>query len=447
MEPATTVYAPRILVAADGLSAAVAVDESVPAPAADEIMRALEEAGVTFGVSEEAVRHIASGTGHGETRGVAAGTPPVAGADGRIEWCFAPGPGSKALYRNAAAGARLAVVHPPEAGTPGMSVLGRPIAPVPGKPAALRAGTNTAIDAGDPRVFLATRAGNIVVADGRISVEPVLTIRGGIDYTAGKIDFVGSIVVQGDIAGEVTVRAGGALTVHGNVDDADIDVRGDVVVDKGFVGRGKGRIVAGGSVSVLHLLNQSITAGGDVRIARESVNGTVSAGGRVEAPAAVIAGGTIHADGDVVLGTIGSSDGAAAKVRVGRRARILERITASEKELKQAEARMAEVRDAVYRLVRMQLDPGGLDEAKRLMLERLQEAQKQLPQHVAALRAEEQSLKEELKNNHAVTITVRGTIYEHTVVEVNGCRKMMDAALEGVIFRERAGAIEAGADS
>jgi len=447
MEHATTVYAPRILIAADGLSAAVAVDDSAPAPAQEEIMRALEEAGVTFGVSEEAVRRLASGTGHGETLRVAQGTPPAPGADGRIEWCFTPEPGVKALYRNAAAGQRLAVVHPPERGTPGVSVLGQPIPPHPGKNVLLRAGPNTAIDAGNAGVILATAAGNIVVADGRIEVQPVLTIKGGLDYTAGKIDFAGSIVVQGDIAGEVTVRAGGSLTVHGNVDDADIDVRGDVVVDKGFVGRGKGRIVAGGSVSVLHLLNQSITAGSDVRIARESVNGMVSAGGRVQAPAAVIAGGMIHADGDVVLGTIGSSDGAAAKVRVGRRGRILERVAASEKELKQAEARMAEVKDAVYRLVRMQLDAGGLDDARRLTLERLQEAQKQLPGHIAALKNEQQSLKEELKNNLNVTITIRGTVYEHTVVEVNGCRKMMDAALEGVIFRERGGTIEAGADS
>ncbi|HTO93253.1 MAG TPA: FapA family protein, partial [Bacteroidota bacterium] len=167
----------------------------------------------------------------------------------------------------------------------------------------------------------------------------------------------------------------------------------------------------------------------------------------VQAASAVIAGGSIHADGDVVLGTIGSSDGAAAKVRVGRRGRILERIAASEKELKQAEVRLSEVKDAVYRLVRMQLDAGGLDDAKRQMLERLQEAQKQLPQHIAALRNEQQALKEELKNNLTVTITIRGTVYENTVVEINGCRKMVEAALEGVIFRERGGAIEAGADS
>ena len=447
MDSATTIYAPRIMVAADGLSAAVALDESAPPPAAEDIVRALRDAGVIFGIADEAVARLASGAGHGEAVSVAAGTPPVPGADGRIEWCFAPEPGAKALYRNAAIGQRLAVVHEPTAGTPGVSVLGRPIAPKPGRLAALRAGTNTVRDAGDGRVILATAAGNIVVADGRIEVQTELTLRGGLDYTAGKIDFVGSIVVQGDIGGDVILRAGGSLRVHGSVDDADIDVRGDVAVDKGFVGRGKGRIVAGGSVSVLHVLNQSITAGSDVRIGRESVGGIVSAGGRVNAPAAVVAGGTIHADGDVVLGTIGSSDGAAAKVRAGRRGRILDRTTVLERELKQAEDRMVDVKDAVYRLVRMQLDAGGLDDAKRQTLERLQEAQKQLPKQIAALRAEQSALKEELKNDRGVTITVRGTVYEHTIVEINGCRKMVDAALEGVIFREHAGAVEASADS
>ncbi|HUI10216.1 MAG TPA: FapA family protein [Bacteroidota bacterium] len=447
MDSATTTYAPRIMVAADGLSAAVVLEASAPAPCAADLVRALAASGVTFGVSDDAVAKIASGEGAGTTVTVAAGKAPVPGTDGRIEWCFSPEPGAKALYRNAVPGQRLAVVHEAAPGTPGVSVLGTPLAPRPGKTASLRPGANTAPDAADPRAVVATAAGNIVVADGHIEVQPLLTLGSGLDYTAGKIEFVGSIVVRGDIAGEVTVRAGGSLTVHGNVDDADIDARGDVVVDKGFVGRGKGRIVAGGSVSVLHVLNQSITAAKDVRIGKESVNGIVSAGGRVQAPRAVIAGGTIHADGDVVVGTIGSSDGAGAKVRAGRRGRIVERIAASERELKQAEARMAEVKDTVYRLVRMQLDAGGLDDAKRQALARLQEAQKQLPQQVAALRAEQQSLKEELKINQAVTITVRETVFENTIVEINGCRKMMDAALEGVIFREHAGAIEASADS
>lgn len=446
MDSATTEYVPRIVVAADGLSASIAVDDGAPAPPAEEVARALQQAGVTFGVSQEAVARVAAGGGRGNPLRVAAGTPPAPGADGYIEWCFLPEPAVKALYRNAVAGQRLAVVHPPEPGTPGVSVLGRPIAPVPGKAALLRPGSNTAPDTKDGSAICATAAGNIVVADGRIEVQPVLTIRGGLDYTSGKIDFAGSIVVQGDIAGEVVIRAGGSLTVHGNVDDADIEAGGDVVVDKGFVGRGKGRIVAGGSVSLLHLLNQSVTAARDVRIARESVNGAICAGGRVEAPAAVFAGGSICADGDVVAGTIGSSDGAGAKVRVGRRGRILERITASERELKQAEARLGEVKEAVYRLVRLQLDAGGLDEAKRAALGRLQEAQKQLPQQIAALRAEQQSLKEEMKVNQAVTITVHGTIYDNTMMEINGIRKMVDAALEGVIFREHAGAIEASSD-
>ena len=45
--------------------------------------------------------------------------------------------------------------------------------------------------------------------------------------------------------------------------------------------------------------------------------------------------------------------------------------------------------------------------------------------------------------NKEVTVTVRETVFENTMVDINGSKKIVNAALRGVIFRERNGAIEA----
>ena len=68
-----------------------------------------------------------------------------------------------------------------------------------------------------------------------------------------------------------------------------------------------------------------------------------------------------------------------------------------------------------------------------------------LPKRAESLTAEKAALEIELQKKSDARIVVRGTIHKDTMVEVNGVRKFIDSALEGVIFVERAGALEARA--
>jgi len=436
------VSAAAISVSADGLAAYAVIDAVAPVPSVADLREALDRAGIRYGILNDVLESVASAPSGNAPLLVASGKAPLRGENGRIEWLFSPAPGTKAMFRNAFVGQRLACVHPPGPGVPGVSVLGGPIPAAPGKPAHLHRGPNTACDPSDPEAVVATADGNIVVTESTIEVQPVLTVAGQLDYGRGNIDFAGSLVVNGDIRGDITIRVKGSLTVHGNVEDADIQAGGDVTVRKGFVGRGKGRIVAGGSVTLVHLLNQAVVAGKDVLIAREAVNGSVSAGGSILAPRAVIEGGALHSGGDIVVNTVGSSDGLQARLSAGRRGKILERLPAIDREIKQAEGQLCEIKEAIYRLVRMQIDAGSLDEGRQESLRKLQAAQKFLPERIGALRAEHDELKESLKKCHEVTVTVRETVFENTMVDINGSKKVVDAALLGVIFRERNGTIE-----
>ncbi|HUI63362.1 MAG TPA: FapA family protein [Bacteroidota bacterium] len=426
----------------DRCSAHVQLDPGSPLPSRAELDEALCRAGVVYGICREELDAIASGRAPGAQVLVARGDLPEKGSDGRLEWHFSPEPGAPALFRNTRAGEKLVSIYPPIEGRPGKSVQGEPLPCPSAKPTRMRPGVNTAQKGGNPTVICSTADGNIEVKGDLIEVHPVATIRGDIDYSTGAVDFVGSLIVGGDIRSDTTVHVKGSLTVHGNVEDALIEAGGDVRIDKGFVGRGKGRIVAGGNVHILHILNQSVDAGGDVVIGKESVNGTVNASGRVTSPAAVIAGGAVLCNGDVELRSIGSTDGSQAKVRAGRRGRILERIPVLEKEIKQTEAQTNDVKDAIYRLVRLQIDVGTLPADKKEMLDKLQAAQKLLPERLAAQRAELQKLKEDLKKNHDIKLIVRGTVFENSMIELNGVRKLIDTALQDVVFFERGGAIE-----
>ena len=130
---------------------------------------------------------------------------------------------------------------------------------------------------------------------------------------------------------------------------------------------------------------------------------------------------------------------------MGRHGKLLEHLAQVDKDIKQVERQIVEVKEAVYKLVKFKLDTGNLAPDKEQLLSKLQEAQKLLPKRAEGLKGEKAGIEAELQKKSDVRIVVRGTIHKDTMVEVNGVRKFIDSALEGVIFVERAGALEARA--
>jgi uncharacterized protein (DUF342 family) len=277
-----------------------------------------------------------------------------------------------------------------------------------------------------------------VAADGSPHV-----IAGNVDLSTGNIDVAGPLVVRGDVMMGYTVRARGSLEVFGNVEDSAIDVDGDVTIHQGFTGSGRGRINATGNVRVLHVRGQSITAGKDVFIENECVNATIHAGGRIHGPRAVVSGGKLDAMTEIEMGELGLADDAPAKVRVGHRAKIIEGLGQLDKDLVNAERQLREVKEAVYKLVKIKVDGLALPAEKEALLAKLQAAQKLLPERIAAMSAERNELQIELQKKSTARLVVHGTVQADTMIEINGARKILDAAVRSAEFVEWGGALEA----
>lgn len=347
------------------------------------------------------------------------------------------------FIRSVRKGEVIAVIHPPTAGQPGETESGEPIAAEDGAPARIEIGNNVTATAEDPGKLLAGVDGHLALGPGgRLEVQTVVTVPGNLDLTVGNINFSGSIIVRGDVLADFTVTAGGSIEVHGNVEDSTLRAGGNVTVKNGFFGHGKGTIEAGGDVHVHHILNQCIIAGKDVYIEAEAVNATVRAGNTIIAPRAVIAGGCLDALHEVNVGVLGSEDGGQAKVRAGKRGRILERLGQLDKEFKHAEKQLTDVKAAVYKLVKMKVDGIGLSADQEQALTKLQEAQKLLPARLEALQAERVQLQAELQKKADARIEVHDTVHENVLIEINNVRKVVDSAIQGVIFAERGGTIE-----
>ena len=410
----------------------------------EEIQELLHDAGVRTGIMEDVIGRIARDglDSHGVV--IACGMQPREGVPGRVELVF-PSPDHQSKMRTVLSvrkGDVLAVLHPPSGGTPGMTVTGEIVPSPPGLTVCLVPGLNTAFGP-DGTTVVATEDGQPVpVPDGSIEVHTTVVIPDNVDYSVGHIDFCGSLLIKGDVLGEFSIKAGGSVEVFGDVHDAVIESVGDVTIHQGFVGVGKGRITAGGTVRVRHVTNQVIKAGKDVHIETEAINSIIEAGGRLVAPRAVIAGGRLEAMLEVDVYHLGNSESSGVKVRVGRRGKIIERLTVLEKDVKQVERQTSEVKEAVYRLVKIKVDTGKLPPDKEQVLAKLQEVQKLLPRRLAEFQAERETLQGELQKKCDARIVARGTVQKDTMIEVNGAGKFVESALEAVTFAEWDGVLE-----
>jgi uncharacterized protein (DUF342 family) len=422
----------------------------------DLLVPLLNEAGVVFGIRDDLVRVI---TTQDALRGkilVAEGIRPSRGKDGWTEYHqnAIPMPQDKAKEKkidfhrlgwihNINKGETVAVVHPPEPGTPGKTVKGDLVPAEPGKEVALKLGKSVLRDLDCPDKILATTDGNLrIEPGGLIEVEPLITVRGDVDYSTGDIDFVGTVVVTGDVRTGFSVKARGSIEIRGTVEDATIESGENVIVQKGFVGSGKGTITAVGNVRVQRIQNQSITSGDTITVEREAVCARLRANGKIASLNAAFVGCLLEAGTEIEVSSLGIGDQGQATARVGKRALVLERINANEKELHQLHKQLDDVKQGIYRSIRLELDNGPSVAECRAERSRLQALQRDLLIAQEACEHRRDALKSELNNTRMARIVVHDTLFSNVFVELNGIKKLIQSSVAGLILTENAGKIE-----
>jgi len=202
---------------------------------------------------------------------------PENGADARIETCVDLEHRGKpaemidggvdfknlGIYINVEKGQVLAVKVPATSGIPGTDVCGNSIPARAGKDLALHPGANIHIL--DDTKLVAAVGGNLMMTGGRMSVSPILQIKGNVDLSTGNIDFAGDVVVQGSVTEGFSVKAGGNVDIAGMVSGGSIQGI-NVTVRQGIVGLNKGVISATGSVTAKFVENAKVTADQDIFI-------------------------------------------------------------------------------------------------------------------------------------------------------------------------------------
>ncbi|WP_055108438.1 DUF342 domain-containing protein [Paenibacillus ihumii] len=294
--------------------------------------------GIKFGIQEDIVKRFALNPKEYffSKTPIAIGIEPVQGKDGSIRYAVPldgedqqrrPSEGDdgtvdfKDITRlnNVRRGQLIAELVPPVPGQPGTAVTGEPIPCKDGKAARFKIGKNVVLNSEQTAMYAAIDGLVTQTDKGKLNVFPVYEVNGDVDYSIGNIDFVGTVVIRGNVLTGFRVCASGDIRVIGGVEGAELIADGSIEITGGIIGYNKGLIKAGQQVKSSFIQDGNVSAGADVVVTQSIMHSNVRAGRDVicSGSKGLIVGGSIQAGERVTARIIGNPMSTATSIEVG----------------------------------------------------------------------------------------------------------------------------------
>lgn len=293
----------------------------------DEILNYLAEQGIVYGIRENEIRSYCENKEYNKELTAACGKEPVNGKDAELVYDFDVSNGCRFTEKedgsidfhnlnnviNVNKNDVLCHIIPVQEGVDGVDVYGNVIAYKKGSTVSFNNGNNTYVS-DDGLKLLAAADGSAEISNDKVYVESVYKVE-NVDNETGNIDFVGNVVINGDVKAGFSVASKGDIKIRGMVEGAHIKADGDVVIGKGMNGMGKGTIRAKGNITSKYIENASIVSDKCV-YAEALINSDVTAKESIilRGSNAAIIGGTSQAENMIFAKTIGSKTNAETNI-------------------------------------------------------------------------------------------------------------------------------------
>lgn len=447
----------KVRVSPDKLKAFITVIPSEEPITEDDVREALSKANIRFGIKEEEISSIVKFQ-IAEDVLIAEGIPPENGKDASIKYLVSLGkrelvpkenPDGTVDFKdigfveNVKKGDILAVKVPPTEGKPGTNVYGESIPPRKGRDIKIPKGKNTEVSE-DGLKLIASISGAPTVADGTIAVSPILEIHRDVDYSTGNIDFVGSVLVKGTIRSHFTVRCEHNLEVWEDIENADIEVGGNLIVRRGIYGEPGRKVIVKENLLAKIIRNADIEVHGDIIVEQGILDSNIKCGGsiRVTSNKGIISGGNIWSLKSIYSFQIGSPYGTKTLIVVGKdpwKSLELDKFIKEKEDIKK---KLEEVNTNINYLVGYGKEE-NLPEIRRNQLNKLREIQRLL---IEQLNLRDERIRE-LTNEvlyliKEVRIEATGKVYPGVKIWIGDVNYNVDSELERVYFIYNEGRVE-----
>ena len=397
-----------------------------------EIMSALEDCGITYGIDEAAIDDIAGNGAQDTMITIARGRQQETGKDGWYEFLFDSEAGKhpklnedgSVNYKNVKwfeivrKGQKIAIYHKAEPGMPGCRVTGEKYDGKAGKEIPPVKGHGFSI-APDGVTYVADIDGRVAYKDGMLEVTSVLVLEKD-TRTAGNINFNGSVYIRNSIGEGTVVKATGDIMADGFIESAQLEAGGDIILKEGTNAGGRGLLKAGGNVMGKFFENATIEAAGSVK-ANYCLNSNIVAGRNIiiSGRYGMITGGNAYAGRKIESYNIGDADGTATLLNIGKPNNFATRLKNVEDRMKAVDRELHMLNNIYDEFVeKMKPEERNVNPVYLKVEDAIYTKNKEMSE---LKKVREQIISTEELYEHG-KVVVNGTVYSGTSVYIKGVR-------------------------
>ncbi|MBW7454730.1 DUF342 domain-containing protein [Paenibacillus sepulcri] len=338
--------------------------------------------------------------------------------------------------KNVLRGQLIAEKIPATEGQMGKTVTGEDLPCKNGKEAYFKLGKNVVVNPEQTALYAAID-GLITMTDkNKINVFPVYEVNGDIDYRVGNIDFVGTVVVRGNVLTGFRIKASGDIRVIGGVEGAELESDGSIEVTGGILASNKGYVRAGKNVKSSFIQDGNVSAMEDVLVTQSIMHSHVRAGHSVVCSGAkgLIVGGMVQAGERVVARTIGNTMSTATAIEVGVRPELRSELLELRRQVKQLMDNLDKT-DKALTLLDQLAAAGQLPQDKMGMRIKLGATKRQSNEEMSGFRERILEIEKSLEDTDNAKVDAVNIIYGGTKIVIGRYTRFVKEPIERVSFR------------
>lgn len=424
---------PQVNISSDGMEAYLRLPiPSLSEPYTEEqINQVLAEHGVCSGIDETAIQKLLEEKIYEREVRVAVGKKPVDGIDGYYEYefnsDFSKRPKvredgtvdywSMNLIETVTEGQEIAKYHPAIPGEPGVDVKGKTVSEKRGRELPPLKGKGFE-RSDDNLTYIASITGKITKQNERITILPIYEISGDVDISVGNIDFVGDVVIHGNVCNGVSIKSTGNITIDGVVEAAQIYAEKDIILRSGMLGGSKSSIYAKGNLFAKFVEYTTVEVCGNIEAdvfmdCEVTCDGYLTMTGK----RAKIISGHVYAAYGIDANDIGNIAEANTYVAVGVGSKEEAKLAALQKKIEEYEKTLAKMERALKQFELLEEEKGVSYKNDPRRMQLLRERIKYIAT-INADKAERESLEELVENASHATVKVNNNVYPGVLVKI-----------------------------
>ncbi|HCC08287.1 MAG TPA: DUF342 domain-containing protein [Clostridiales bacterium] len=300
------------------------------------------------------------------------------------------------LIENVHDGDVLAVIIPPTDGEDGYNVLGQPLFASKGKPVNAKRGRNVSVSDDGLKLF-ATKDGQVGLIDGKIVINEVFEVASDVNTSTGNINFVGSVIIRGNVLSDFKVFAAGNIDIYGVVEGAILESKGSMNLHSGVLGNGKAEIKVGGDLVAKYIENCNVIVSGNI-VSEAILHSNVRCSKNIEigGKTGLIVGGVVTAGKLIKAKVVGSNFGTCTELKVGIDPNLIEMYKKNKEEIERIKDEKVKS-GQLQELLEAKNKKSLLDDEKKGLLEKIVHTNNSITRRIEELNEEQELLMQKIQ--------------------------------------------------